>query len=178
MSWPCILQISQSDYYFLCWLLTGYSDLKHFLNDDLSPVSETFLHGPLLWDLWRTARTRDVTTTLRGHSDPYGRLRDARIAIALPQQIYKQPSATIWMMDHGIFLVRPDNPWGPPNLLYKVHRVSPGGKAAGCGVHHTPPSIAEVKGRVLLHLFSISGLSCPVIGWPLHFTFTFKEHIK
>jgi hypothetical protein len=37
-----------------------------------------------------------VTTILRGHSDPYGRLRDAPIAIALPRkQIYKQRAAII-----------------------------------------------------------------------------------
>ena len=30
-----------------------------------------------------------------------------------------------------IFRIRPDRPWGPPNLLYNGYRVFPGGKAAG-----------------------------------------------
>ena len=30
-----------------------------------------------------------------------------------------------------IFRTRPDRPWGLPSLLYKAHRVFPGGKAAG-----------------------------------------------
>jgi hypothetical protein len=30
-----------------------------------------------------------------------------------------------------IFRTRPDRAWGPPSLLYKGYRVSPGGKAAG-----------------------------------------------
>jgi len=37
MSWPCILEISELDCYFLCRLLTGYSNLKHFLSNDLPP---------------------------------------------------------------------------------------------------------------------------------------------
>jgi hypothetical protein len=71
-----------------------------------------------------------VTTKLRGHSDAYGRLRTAPVAITLPQQIYKQRSATILGMVHGIFLTRPDHLWDPPGLLYKVYRVHPGSKAA------------------------------------------------
>ena len=35
MSWPCISEISQLDYYFPCRLLTGYSNLKRFLSNDL-----------------------------------------------------------------------------------------------------------------------------------------------
>ena len=31
----------------------------------------------------------------------------------------------------GIFLTRPDRPWGTPNLMYDGYRVFPGVKAAG-----------------------------------------------
>ena len=41
----------------------------------------------------------------------------------------------------------------------------PGGKAAGRGIDHPPPSSAVVKERVELHLFSPSGPLCPVQGW-------------
>jgi hypothetical protein len=40
-------------------------------------------------------------------------------------------------------------------------------KRPGCGVDHPPPSIAEVKERVELYLYSPSGLSWPVLGWTL-----------
>jgi hypothetical protein len=33
----------------------------------------------------------------------------------------------------------------PPSLLYNGYRVFPGGKAAGRGADHPPPSSAEVK---------------------------------
>jgi len=113
-----------------------------------------------------------VTTALRGHSDAYRRLRTAPIAIILLQQIYKQRSATVCNMVHGIFLTRPDHPWGSGSLLYKLYRVSlPGVKRPGRGVDHTPPSRVEDKERVELYLYSNSGHSCPVIGWTLHFTF-------
>jgi hypothetical protein len=42
-----------------------------------------------------------------------------------------------------------------------------GGKAAGGGVDHPPPSKAEVKERVDLYLFSPSGPFWPVQGWIL-----------
>jgi hypothetical protein len=34
---------------------------------------------------------------------------------------------------------------GPPSLQYNGYRVFPGGKAAGSGADHPPPSSAEVK---------------------------------
>jgi hypothetical protein len=43
----------------------------------------------------------------------------------------------------------------------------PGVKRPGLGVDHPPPSSAEVKERVELHLYSPSGPSWPVLGWPL-----------
>ena len=39
-----------------------------------------------------------------------------------------------------------------------------GGKQPGHGVHHPPPSSAEVKERVQLYLYSPSGPSWPVLG--------------
>ena len=51
------------------------------------------------------------------------------------------------------FRTRPDRPWGPPSLLYNVNRVFPGGKVAGRGVDHPPPSSAEVKETVELYLY-------------------------
>jgi len=60
-----------------------------------------------------------------------------------------------------IFYHCPDRLWGPPSLLYKGYRVIPRGKAAGAW--RQPPS-AEVKERVELYLYSLSGPSWPVIG--------------
>ena len=45
----------------------------------------------------------------------------------------------------------------------------PGVKRPSRGVHHAPPSSAEVKERVELHPYSRSGPSWPVIGWNLIF---------
>jgi hypothetical protein len=67
-----------------------------------------------------------------------------------------------------IFRTRPDRPWGPPSLLFDGYRVSfPGVKRPGLGVDYRPPSNAEVKERVELQLYSPSGPSWPVLGWPL-----------
>ena len=40
----------------------------------------------------------------------------------------------------------------------------PAVKQPGSGVDHPPPSSAEVKERVELYLYSLSGPSCPVLG--------------
>jgi hypothetical protein len=44
-----------------------------------------------------------------------------------------------------IFRTRPDQPWGPPSLLYNGYQVFPGGKWPGIGADHPPPSSVEVK---------------------------------
>jgi len=49
----------------------------------------------------------------------------------------------------------------------------PGVKRLGRGVHHPPPSSAEVKGRVGLYLYSPSGPSSPVPRVNFTFSFTF-----
>jgi hypothetical protein len=69
-----------------------------------------------------------------------------------------------------IFRTCPDGPWGLPSLLYNGYRVSfPGAKQTGRGANQPPPSSAEVKGRVELHLYSPSGPSWPVLGRTLPF---------
>ena len=66
-----------------------------------------------------------------------------------------------------IFRNCPDQPWGPPILLYIGTESLPGVKRPGHGIDHPPPSNAEVKERVELYLYSPSGPSWPVPGWPL-----------
>jgi hypothetical protein len=64
-----------------------------------------------------------------------------------------------------IFRTCPDRPWGPSSLQYNVYRVSfPGVKRPGRGVDHLPPTRAEVKETVDLHLYSLFGHSWPVPG--------------
>ena len=46
-------------------------------------------------------------------------------------------------------------------------RSFPGVKRPGRGLDHQTPSSAEVEERVELYLYCPSGLSWPVIGWPL-----------
>jgi hypothetical protein len=63
-----------------------------------------------------------------------------------------------------IFRTCPHRPWGPPSLLYNVHLVSfPGVKRPGSGVDHPPRSCTEVKERVELYLYALSGLPWSVL---------------
>ena len=55
-------------------------------------------------------------------------------------------------------------PGGPPSLLRNGCRFFPGVKRPGRGSDHPPPSIAEVKERVELYLYSSSGPSWPLLG--------------
>jgi len=67
-----------------------------------------------------------------------------------------------------IFRTRPDRSWGSPSLLYIGYLFTFSVvKRPGGGVDHPPTSTAEVKERVELYLYSPSGPSWPVIGWPL-----------
>ena len=69
-----------------------------------------------------------------------------------------------------IFCTHPDRPWGPLSLLYSEYRVSfPRVKRPGRGVDHPPPSCAEVKERIVLYFYSLSGPSWPVRGRTLPF---------
>ena len=64
-----------------------------------------------------------------------------------------------------IFRNRPERPWGPPSILYNGYRVFSVGKAAGTWRWPPTPSSAEVKERIELYLYSLSGPSWPVQGW-------------
>ena len=67
-------------------------------------------------------------------------------------------------VEDEIFRTRPDRPWSPPSLLYSGYRVSfPMVKRPGRGVDHQPRSTAEVKERVELYLYFLSGPSWPVL---------------
>jgi len=71
-----------------------------------------------------------------------------------------------------IFRNHPDRPCGPPSLLYDRYRVTfPGIKRPGRGVDHPQTCSTEVKEKVELYLFSPSGPSWPVLGWPLPLPF-------
>ena len=67
-------------------------------------------------------------------------------------------TATRWTVrgsNHGgreIFRTGPDRHWGPTSILYSEYRVPfPGVKQPGRGVHHPPPTSAEVKERIELY---------------------------
>ena len=71
-----------------------------------------------------------------------------------------------------IFRTLPNRPWGPLSLLYGGNRVLfPGIKRPGRGFNYPSSSSAEVKERVELYIFSISGPSWPVLMG--NFTFSF-----
>jgi hypothetical protein len=75
-----------------------------------------------------------------------------------------------------IFRARTNRPCVPPSLLYNGYRAFfPGVKRPGRGVNHPPLSSAEVKERVELYLYSPSGPSLQIIGWPLPLT-TYSTH--
>ena len=74
----CILGKNQPDYYLLCRLITGYSNIEDLWSNDLPSLCQVFLNGHLLWALWRTTRTGDVTNGLCRHSIVYGWFRKAR----------------------------------------------------------------------------------------------------
>jgi len=86
---PFILEISQPAYYFLCWLLTGYTSFKGVWHNDLLSLSEVFLKEPRLWVLWWMARTKDVCTTFGRQCNAYGWVQTAcdwGLAIILPHK--------------------------------------------------------------------------------------------
>ena len=58
----------------------------------------------------------------------------------------------------------PFRPTLRPSLLYNGYRVFLGGKSTGRGVDHSPPSIADVKERTELYLYSPSGPSWSVLS--------------
>ena len=58
-------------------------------------------------------------------------------------------------------------PWTTQPPIKRVPVLSRGLKRLGRDVDHSPPSIAEVKVRVELFLYSTSGPSWPVLGYTL-----------
>jgi hypothetical protein len=71
-----------------------------------------------------------------------------------------------------IFCTCPDQPWGPPSLLYNGYQVSfPGVKQPGRAIVHPPPSRAEAEGRAELYICSLCGPSWPVLWRTLPFTY-------
>jgi hypothetical protein len=93
--------------------------------------------------------------------------RDSSVGIATcygmdgPEIEKKNPGGS------DILRIRPNQPWGPPSLLYNGYRVCLGGKAARAWRWPSPSSSAEVSERVELYLYSTSGPSWPVLGWTL-----------
>jgi hypothetical protein len=65
------------------------------------------------------------------------------------------------------YRTRPERPWCPPSLYTMGTGSFLWVKRPGRGVDHPPPSSSEVKERVQLYLYSPSGPSWPVLGWPL-----------
>jgi hypothetical protein len=62
---------------------------------------------------------------------------------------------------------------------YTMGTVSlPGVKRPGPGVDHPPLSSAEVKETVELYLYSTSGSSWPVLGWPLPLPITHAQWLR
>jgi hypothetical protein len=59
------------------------------------------------------------------------------------------------------------SPGAHPTFYTMGTRSFPGVKWPGRGVDHPPPSSTEVKETVELYLYSPSGPSWPVLGWPL-----------
>jgi hypothetical protein len=55
------------------------------------------------------------------------------------------------------FYTLPDQPWGPPSLLYNGYRVFPRVKRLRCGADHTPLSKNCGHQRVELYLYPLSG---------------------
>ena len=80
-----------------------------------------------------------------------------------------------------IFRTCPDQPWGPPSLLYNGYWVFPGGKEwPGRDTDPSPPSSTMVKGRAipLLHLWAVWPVQSLSACTRVTFTFTlwYKKH--
>jgi hypothetical protein len=88
--------------------------------------------------------------------------------------LYRTPMVCrVWGSNSGggeIFRTGPDRPWDPSSLLHKGYRVFPRAKAAGRWRWPPTPFSAEVKETVELYIYSPSGPSWPVLGWPLPLT--------
>ena len=54
--------------------------------------------------------------------------RDSTVGVATRYGLDSPEIESRW---GEIFRTHPQRPWGPPSLLYKGHRIIPGGKVAG-----------------------------------------------
>jgi hypothetical protein len=75
----------------------------------------------------------------------------------------------------GVFPTSPDRSWGPLSLLYSSF---PNVKRLGRCDSYPTSSSARVKERVLLKLYSPSGISWPVLGWTLLLCLSFIYYIS
>jgi hypothetical protein len=117
-------------------------------------------NSPLIQQTWEKHRRHGGVNIVEYSLTCVG--RDSVIGIATG------PSGDWISVGGAIFRTRPDWLWGPRSLLYNVYQVSfTGIKRPGSAVDHPPLPNAEVKERVELYLYSLSGLSWPVRGWPL-----------
>jgi hypothetical protein len=81
---------------------------------------------------------------------------------------------TVWGSNSrggDIFHTCPDQPCGPPHLLYNGYQIIFGVNCPEHGVNHPPPSSAEFKGRVKLHLYCHTVPSWLVLGWSTFYIF-------
>jgi hypothetical protein len=63
-----------------------------------------------------------------------------------------------------ILRTRRDRPWCPLSLLYNAYGSFLSVKRPERGINHPPPSSAGFEESVELYLYSLSGISCQVIG--------------
>ena len=106
---------------------------------------------------------------IRGDRPTTARTAHRLLWAAIAQSVWRL--ATGWTVrgsDSGgseIFHTRPDRLRSSPSLLHIGYRVSFRGiKRPGRGVNHPPQYSAEVKERVELCHYSVSGPSWPVLG--------------
>ena len=98
--------------------------------------------------------------------------RDSSVGIATCYGLDGPGIEFRWSRD---FPHRPDRPWSPPSLLQNGYRVSfLAVKRPRCGAKHPPSPTAEVKKRVELYLYSLSGLSCSVLKRTLFYFFIIR----
>jgi len=88
--------------------------------------------------------------------------RDSSVGITTHYELDGPAIESRWEL--RFFHTRPNRPWSPPSLLYNGYRFFPEGKAAGAWLWPPTPSIAEVKERVEIYIYSVSVPSRPVLG--------------
>ena len=154
----------------LCVVYTGYTQK----NGAVSRVNKKFISHPT-----RAQRTPSAAATLQvSHAlpavrfscllrDQFPRWRRSRktlsvCSVLMCPDLWLQCSVQGLEKTHHawcIFQPRPDRPWTPPSFLFNGYRVYlPEVKRPELGVDHAHRLAPEVKGRVELYLFSLSGL--------------------